>query len=217
MYGDTDSVFIESLDTSKIEILIEWAKSELGFDLEIDKTYIWLALTGRKKNYIGLKSDGKVDIKGVVGKKRHTPPFIRKTFSQMIEILKQMRTPEDEPKIKIAIIHLLDDANSKLVAGQVPIEELAFAMGLNKDIEAYVKNVPQHVRVAKQIEGSKAGDIIRFVKTKGKNGVKPLRQASVADVDIAKYQKFMETAFIQVIEALGMEWSEVSGQTKLFI
>ncbi|MHA1838465.1 MAG: DNA-directed DNA polymerase I, partial [Candidatus Ranarchaeia archaeon] len=77
LYGDTDSVFIKKPEPEKLDLLMEWSKKSLGIDLELEKTYRWVALSERKKNYLGVFSDGRVDIKGLMGKKRNTPPFLQ--------------------------------------------------------------------------------------------------------------------------------------------
>ncbi|MFX1466109.1 MAG: DNA-directed DNA polymerase I, partial [Promethearchaeota archaeon] len=54
IYGDTDSVFLENPSESQIENLTQWCKQTLDIDLDIDKIYRYVALSGRKKNYLGV-------------------------------------------------------------------------------------------------------------------------------------------------------------------
>ncbi|HXG73465.1 MAG TPA: DNA-directed DNA polymerase I [Candidatus Nitrosotenuis sp.] len=69
LYGDTDSLFIKNPTKEQIQKVIEDTKKEQGVDLEIDKEYRYVVLSGRKKNYLGVTIDGKVDVKGLTGKK----------------------------------------------------------------------------------------------------------------------------------------------------
>ncbi|MGA2198548.1 MAG: DNA polymerase domain-containing protein, partial [Nitrososphaerales archaeon] len=69
IYSDTDSLFVENPDKSKIEELTRWAEHDLGVELDIDKTYRYVAFSERKKNYFGVLADGTADIKGLTGKK----------------------------------------------------------------------------------------------------------------------------------------------------
>jgi DNA polymerase I len=87
VYGDTDSIFLSNPDQKHVEQLIQWANETLGVDLEIDKQYRYVVFSDLKKNYLGVLSDGTVDVKGLTGKKSHTPPFIRKAFYDILEIL----------------------------------------------------------------------------------------------------------------------------------
>ena len=68
---------------------MQWARETLGVDLEIDKQYRYVVFSDLKKNYLGVLSDGTVDVKGLTGKKSHTPPFIRKAFYDTLEILEK--------------------------------------------------------------------------------------------------------------------------------
>jgi len=90
-YGDTDSLFLGTPAREKLDELIRWSKKELGMELEVDKNYRYVALSLRKKNYLGVHPDNKVDIKGLTGKKRHIPEFLKNTFTQLVEILGRSR------------------------------------------------------------------------------------------------------------------------------
>ncbi|MFX0010545.1 MAG: DNA polymerase domain-containing protein, partial [Candidatus Hermodarchaeota archaeon] len=71
LYGDTDSVFLLNPSYSQMKEISDWSKAELDLDLEEEKKYQFLALSQRKKNYIGIYKDTKfVDIKGLVAKKK---------------------------------------------------------------------------------------------------------------------------------------------------
>jgi DNA polymerase I len=69
LYSDTDSLFVKNPTPEQINKVIEDAKRDHGVDLEIDKVYRYVVLSGRKKNYLGVSMDGKVDVKGLTGKK----------------------------------------------------------------------------------------------------------------------------------------------------
>jgi len=66
---NTDSLFIENPDKDKVTEVLRWADKELGVELEVDKTYRYVAFSERKKNYFGVLQDGTADIKGLTGKK----------------------------------------------------------------------------------------------------------------------------------------------------
>src|SRR5205823_6162901 len=102
-YGDTDSLFLGTPDRTKLDELIRWSKKELGMELEVDKNYRYVALSLRKKNYLGVHPDNKVDIKGLTGKKRHIPEFLKNTFNQLVEILGQVKTPTDFDVARVEI------------------------------------------------------------------------------------------------------------------
>jgi DNA polymerase I len=49
LYGDTDSVFLDNPSKEQQEKLVHWSSEELGIDLEVEKTYKYVALSDRKK------------------------------------------------------------------------------------------------------------------------------------------------------------------------
>jgi DNA polymerase I len=197
--------------------LIDYSERELRVELDVEKEYRYLALSSRKKNYLGVTKSGHVDIKGLTGKKRNTPLFLQRGFMQMVEILRQVQSPGDFAAAKERILRLAREHLTKLDRREYSVEELAIRMQLTKSPESYVKTTPQHVKAARQlIEAGRdvsAGDIISFVKTTG--GVKPVEQASVQDVDIAKYKDLVKSTFEQVLDALGIDWVETIGIRRL--
>ncbi|MHA1927952.1 MAG: DNA polymerase domain-containing protein, partial [Candidatus Thorarchaeota archaeon] len=76
LYGDTDSVFLDNPSQAQQDEIVQWSTEALGIDLEVEKTYKYVALSDRKKNYIGVYQSGYVEVKGLSGKKRNTPRFI---------------------------------------------------------------------------------------------------------------------------------------------
>src|SRR5438552_15939441 len=142
-YGDTDSLFLGTPDRSRLDDLIHWSKKELGMELEVDKNYRYVALSERKKNYLGVLPDNRVDIKVLTGKKRHTQEFIKATFNQLIEILGQVQTYPDFDQARIKIKDLVQDSYSKLRNRKYSMEDLAFNMMIGKAVAGYTKTTPQ--------------------------------------------------------------------------
>ncbi len=218
-YGDTDSLFLGTPDRTKLDELIQWSRKELGMELEVDKNYRYVALSLRKKNYLGVHPDNRVDIKGLTGKKRHTPEFIKETFSQMIGILGQVQTPLDFDDARTKIKSLVQDSYSKLRNRKYSLDDLAFNMMIGKSVAGYTKTMPQHVKAAQQLRDRgdeiKAGDLVSFVKVSTSAGVKPVRLASLHEIDVDKYTEYIRATFEQVLDALGLDYEELTGAKKL--
>jgi DNA polymerase I len=219
IYGDTDSVFLKNPNESQIEALSRWSVANLGIELETDKRYRYLALSERKKNYLGVYEDGTVDIKGLTGKKRNTPEFLKEAFREMVQALAQVESPKDFDEARKRIKEIARICYRKLDKHEYSLEDLAFRIELTKNLTDYKKTTPQHVKAAKQLKQNgadvKAGDIIYFVKVKGSTGVKPLRQANVNEIDADKYKDHIKATFEQVLDALGIEFHEIMGFTKI--
>jgi len=239
LYGDTDSVFLLNPSNSQMKEISDWSKKELDLDLEAEKTYQFLALSKRKKNYVGIYKDTKyVDIKGLVVKKKNTPDFIKKAFSQLIEILKEITNDEEFSLARKKIIEIVKSNLNKI--GQpdtFTLEDYAINIGLQKNLKNYIKVIPQHVRAANafiRTEISKAqannasnaeisaikktyqkGDAVKFIKSKGPLRAKVIEMAKLQDIDTKKYKELLTSALEQVLDALDISFEEIKGIKKM--
>ncbi|MCV0430221.1 DNA-directed DNA polymerase I [Nitrosopumilus sp.] len=217
LYGDTDSLFIKNPTKEQIQIVINQAKKEHGVDLEIDKTYRYCVLSNRKKNYLGVTKEGKVDVKGLTGKKSHTPAFIKKLFYELIDVLAKVQNMEDFVKAKQEISEKIATCGKKVESKEIPLEDLTFNVMLSKAPSEYVKTIPQHIRAAKQLESIreiKKGDKISFIKILNKPGVKPVELAKKEEIDSKKYMEFMESTLEQITSSMDLDFDTMLGKPK---
>ncbi|MFQ5496580.1 MAG: DNA-directed DNA polymerase I [Nitrosopumilus sp.] len=217
LYGDTDSLFIKNPTKEQIQTVIEQAKKDHGVDLEIDKTYRYCVLSNRKKNYLGVTKEGKVDVKGLTGKKSHTPPFIKNLFYELLDVLSKVQTIEDFEKAKKEISEKIAICGKKVEAKEIPLEELTFNVMLSKAPSEYVKTIPQHIRAAKQLETIrevKKGDRIAYIKILNKPGVKPVEMAKKEEIDSKKYMEFMESTLEQITSSMDLDFDTILGKPK---
>ena len=217
LYGDTDSLFIKNPNEEQINKVIEQAKKDHGVDLEIDKAYRYCVLSNRKKNYLGVTKDGKVDVKGLTGKKSHTPAFIKNLFYELIEVLSKVQTMDDFTNAKQEISEKIATCGKKLEAKEIPVEELTFNVMLSKAPSEYVKTIPQHIRAARQLESIreiKKGDRISFIKTLNKPGVKPAELAKKEEIDSKKYMEFLESTLEQITSSMNLDFDTILGKPK---
>ncbi|MHA1644085.1 MAG: DNA-directed DNA polymerase I [Candidatus Freyarchaeota archaeon] len=219
VYGDTDSVFLKNPTKENIAELRDWSKRELGIDLDVDKEYRFVTLSSRKKNYLGVFRDGSVDIKGLTGKKRNTPQFAQQAFLRMVETLSRVESVEDFDKARKEIQEIAKECYHKIKNKEFTLDEFAFHVQINKPLERYVKTTPQHVKAARQLSKNgkelKPGDIISFVKVRGKDGVRPVELASKEELDTDKYTEYLKSTFEQVLDAIGIDFDKIIGITRL--
>ena len=241
IYGDTDSLFLKNPTIERLNSISNWAKQELGVDLEIDKRYRYVVFSSLKKNYLGVLEDGTVDVKGLTGKKSHTPPFIRKAFYEILNILKEVFSEKDFANAKTKIKKVVHTLAEDLEKRNIPLEELSFNVMINKSPEKYgiksastgnrtisldgkasdhnnIKGIPQHIKAAKQLvelgKELKAGDIISYVKTRTLDGVKPVSLVNKSEVDNEKYLETMEATFDQVLSSLNLNFKSIIGKPR---
>ena len=210
--GDTDSVFFKDPKPEVLDELLSWAKAKFDIDFELDKEYRYACLSERKKNYFGVLKDGTVDVKGLTGKKKHTPQIIKTPFEETKILLAQVYTETDIQTAKKAILHLVKGTYTKLKTRNFGgMENLAFHVTASKDVEDY-EGDPQHIKAAKQLKAAGfdvgEGSDISFVKTMDKLKVKPTQLVKPDEVDVSKYTEYLKSTFIQVLEPLGIDWDQ---------
>ena len=203
LYGDTDSIMIHKPTAEDIEYLIDFSRKHYAIDLEVDKEYRYLVLSDRKKNYFGVKIDGKLDIKGLTGKKSNTPPYLRALFKDILEQLRHVMTPAELPRIKSEISEKIK--KTLVNFDKIPLEELATKVLLNKDPGEY-KVKPQALKAALQL-GTKPekGQYISFVKTWNGVKVKPISLVERKDIDKVKYLEGFKSTLEQVVEPFDID------------
>jgi len=234
VYSDTDSLFLKNPSPTAVDEVAAWARNTLGVDLEVDKEYRYVVFSDLKKNYLGVKSDGTVDVKGLTGKKSHTPPFIRKAFYDILMILGRVNSEKDFESAKENIKNVIMENAKNLEAHKIPLPDLSFNVMINKSLSTYgkktgsktmdgkstdtYKGLPQHIKAAKMLADKgrelRAGDVISYVKIKNGEGVKPVELASPEEIDTEKYLETMESTFEQVLSALNFDFKSVLGKPR---
>ena len=167
IYGDTDSVFFcfyfEELDGTPIknkkalELTIEIAQEagELAtkflkkpHDLEYEKTFLPLALFGKKK-YCGIlyehdPNKGKRKSMGIVLKRRDNAPIVKDVYGGIIDsLMKDKSIPKS--------IEFLESMLYKIAKGDVPMEKLV----ITKSLRGNYKNPLQ---IAHKVLADRMGD-----------------------------------------------------------
>ena len=217
LYGDTDSLFVKKPTSKQVEDIITKAKMDHNVELEIEKEYRYVVLSGRKKNYLGVTKNGKVDVKGLTGKKSHTPPFIKTLFYELLDILSEIKTAEEFKRAKNKISDKITECARKVQAKEIPLQDLAFNVMISKAPRDYTKTIPQHIRAAKQLESIreiKKGDIISYVKILNKPGVRPIEMARKSEIDTSKYMEFMESTLDQLTSSMDLDFDTILGKPK---
>lgn len=229
LYGDTDSLFLKNPTKEQIEDVVRYTENELGMGIDVDKTYRYAVFSSRKKNYLGVLEDGSVDVKGLTGKKKHIPVFIKDAFNQMKVKLGQVKNPQDFEKAKKEIAAIIRERYNTLKRREwKDNSELAFHVVLGDELTKYTKTTPQHVKAARILQSYgkeiRAGDQISFVKViksssrgsaEDNSGVKPVELASRNEIDVDKYISYLQATFEQVLDALGLNFDEIIGMTRL--
>ncbi|NIO19834.1 MAG: hypothetical protein GTN76_03610 [Candidatus Aenigmarchaeota archaeon] len=228
-------MFIKDPSPEQIKQLIQWSIDELKIPLDVDKVYRYVALSDRKKNYLGVFDDGSVDIKGLIAKKRNTPQFVKEAFARVTQILSAVQTEAEFLDAKEQIREVVKKSYRMLEKGELSLDDLAFRVQLSKPLSKYHKTTPQHakagnllaIRRIKHLRDKGVplpdneirardtvvppGTIISYVKTSGGEGVLPIEgsRRNEVSIDVGRYKDYVETTFTQILDAMGIPFSEM--------
>lgn len=146
--GDTDSL-MGKFTEEQIEHMIKFSQEVLDTELALEITAA-LALFYKKKNYILVEENGNVEVKGMLGKKRNTPPIAVQCFEKFKTILVDVVT-KDEPidGIREKTVDLIREFYDMIWEGKGDIKDYVFEVKMTKAISEY-KASPQHVKAAKK-------------------------------------------------------------------
>jgi DNA polymerase I len=193
IYGDTDSIFITNVKSSKDinKFLAECSIVLEDVEIDLAKAYRKLLLL-KKKHYIGIPIDKNKDpdIRGIEGIKSDRSLWINNLQKCFVDDMANDRDPTIN----------LRKAYIDMERGQVPSELLVITSTLKKDPLSYCNNAYQRI-VGNQLN-AKEGDSIAYYKsdTRGMAHSKPLF------IDIGKYLEMMQSTFEEQLQVLGYDF-----------
>jgi len=217
-YGDTDSIFMNNPTIEQTTNLQKWARESLHLDLGIDKVYRVGFFSTRKKNYLGVYEDGKLDIKGLSGKKSHIPAIIKRPFDETKKIISGIHTIRDIEPAKDKIKILTKEAHKRIKDGNYELNDLAYAVTMQRELDSYETN-PQHVKAAKLMEEKGIhvfiGNEIRFVKATNELKVMPVDGGDKKLVDTKAYIDQLRSVMEQVFDSMDISYEyDIEGSPK---
>nr|WAH70948.1 DNA polymerase catalytic subunit [Eptesicus fuscus gammaherpesvirus] len=176
VYGDTDSLFIETRGypmgavLALSEALVADTTKSLfraPVKLEAEKVFGCLLLL-TKKRYVGTLSDGKLLMKGVDLIRKTACRFVQQNCRKILDLLLQ------DPEVKraahalsaasptaalerglpagfVKIVDVLNECGRELRAGRVPVRDLTFSTELSRPFAAYKNTCLPHLAVYQKI------------------------------------------------------------------
>ena len=214
VYGDTDSLFLDSPSRGEVEWLIAKTRDELGLTLAVDVVYPLCVFSSAKKAYFGILPDGKVDAKGITLGKSSTPPLFRAIFLDALTPLAGVDSREKLAKVADQVVLRLRERVAAIRRGEFTVPEMEIRVKVWKALEGRGKSgaLAQPYQALQQLTDRgikvKRWDEVGFVKVKPfRYGtrtftVKPTRLAAKEEIDIPDYVRRLEMAFQQVLEPL---------------
>ena len=240
LYGDTDSIFVLQPKPEHIRELEEWSMETFQIELSTDYVFRYCGLSNRKKNYFGITTEGTPVVKGLMGKKKNTPILAKRPFEDALKILTEVQSQEELEIAKKRIISTIRKVMKSISKKEFDLEDLAISVTLSKKLNQYdswtqpLQAAIQLIQAFPEGEIPTVGSLISFIKTKpfriqtdriqlsdkisGSNecSVKPTRLAQKTDVDIPKVKELLKSTLVQLLDTIGISWTEsIEGQKSL--
>ena len=225
VYGDTDSLFIETginkydgcntestgsrtvtqinnnTITEQVSKFKEECNRRLGIEVEHSKTYKTAIISGRKKHYIGWTGilGTAPDIVGMEGEKNDRPKWINNVFRQIVDGILGVNESNADP------ISVLEKAISNLEHGNMNHELLTRSVKLSKNPEEYRNTNDRKRRLGLAI-GAGKGDVIEYYESDNSETGYSL---SYQDISIRKYKLMLWKTVKEILEIAGYDISSI--------
>jgi len=218
IYGDTDSLFVTYIP-DLVNKLIDAIALELGLEIKIDKVYQRVFFTEAKKRYIGLTTDGKIDVVGFEAVRGDWAEIAK----DMQELVASVLLKTMDPKKAVEVVREeLEKMRRSLESGAVSIDKFVIWKTITKPLNEYEVDAP-HVAAAKMLLKMgypiDVGDKIGYVVVKGSGKiserVKPYMFADVRELDLDYYiDHQIIPAVLRILEYFGISDKQLKGVGK---
>ncbi len=182
VHGIVDSLWIKKQGATVEDYLHlgEVISKEIGIGITFEGHYKWIAFLPSRlhprvsvlNRYVGVMENRKIKARGLEVRKRDTPGFIFEAQTEMIEVLAQADNSIQLCQCIPRAIDVVGKYRSRLLNGEVPLEDLVINKHMSKHPKHYRQQVSQ-VIAAQQLteQGLKvqAGTSVRFLFTDANN------------------------------------------------
>ncbi|MGB8214136.1 MAG: DNA polymerase domain-containing protein [Anaerolineales bacterium] len=197
-----------SVRAADFQPLLDEILTRTGLPIALDGIYRWVAFLPSRQDvripvanrYFGVFQSGEIKVRGIELRRRDTPDLIKELQQGMLDILAKApdvdHVPELLPEVQALVCRRLAD----LRGGRVAPEKLVVRQTLSRELEAYRSPSPAAVaaqQLAKHAKDLRPGQVVRFLYTLGKPGVRAWDVPGELDrrtIDVARYTTLLERA-----------------------
>ncbi|NIS80602.1 MAG: hypothetical protein GTO14_10445 [Anaerolineales bacterium] len=199
------------------EALLETIRAETGLQIGLEGIYRWLAFLPSRteprvtvaNRYFGAYEDGSLKVRGIEARRRDTPPYIKETQLEMLNILAQGRDARGFRAAMPTAVSYAAQRLHLLRAGLVPARDLVVTHRLSRRPDEYVvRTVAARVAVELTRQGVELspGERLRFLLVPGPEKARAWeRIEGEIPYDRAAYTELMLRAVESVFAAVGVD------------
>jgi DNA polymerase-2 len=197
---------------------------QTGLGVSLDGVYRWVAFLPSRADsripvanrYFGVFQDGSLKVRGIEARRRDTPPWVAETQSKMLAALAEAYSASMLEDKVVKAFEVFRGALTALREGMVPPDKLVITSRISHELEAYKSPTPAARAALMQLQqtGKRArpGQKMRFIYTRGKQGVHPWETTEPLDpqlLDTEKYIELLARAASSVLYPFGVEMDEL--------
>jgi DNA polymerase elongation subunit (family B) len=191
-----------------------------GVKLALEGVYRWLCFMPSRQDprrpvatrYFGVFEDGSLKVRGLVCRRRDTPPFVRRAQEALLAKMAEAVTSEDLKALKPKLEEMAEGCRRRLREGRVKPQDLVITRVLSQAVADYKVDTPTAL-AARQLQAAglhlQPGEKVRYVHAEPKGGPKETRiQAApfldtLDDYDVGFYLELLERAIEEVMTPFG--------------
>lgn len=220
LHGLTDCLWVKKagMSAAELEDLCRDISQATGVKLSLEGRYRWIVFLPSRQNperpvatrYFGVFADGSLKVRGLMCRRRDTPPFVRRAQEALLERLAGAATPPELAALRPELEELAEGCRQRLREGGINPRELVVTRVMSKAVEDYKVDTPTAL-AARQLARAGMhrvpGEKVRFVHRE-KKGPKEMQVVAapfldgLEDYDTGIYLELLERAIEEVIEGV---------------
>lgn len=229
IHGIVDSLWLKKEGATGQEFvkLCEDISKEIGVPVSFEGRYRWIVFLPSRTHegvpvlnrYYGVFENGKIKVRGIEARRRDAPNFVREAQLSMIRALgKAVNSESFLAKVPEAL-GILKDQVTKLIRGEVAVQDLFIAKRLSTDPKEYTHKVFQAIAAMQLLNVGievSAGQIVRYLITDAEN-VRLNRRVRAAELvdentryDVKKYLELLLAAGSNILSPFGYTSKKLS-------
>jgi len=195
LHALTDCLWIkkDGMTAAELESLSQNISRATGVRLSLEGCYRWIVFLPSRQNperpvatrYFGVFEDGRLKVRGLLCRRRDTPPLVRRAQEALLARLADVATRQELTARRPELEELAEGFRQRLREGGIAPGELMITRVLSKPVEDYKVDTPTAL-AARQLAraGIKLvpGEKVRFVHRK-KRGPKELQVVTAPFLD----------------------------------
>jgi len=221
LHGLTDCLWIKKpgLNGGKLEELCREISEATGVKLAMEGIYRWIVFLASRQDpqrpvatrYFGVFEDGQLKVRGLICRRRDTPPFVRRAQEALLDRLASAATPADLAALRPELEEMAGDFRQRLREGDLTPQDLVITRVLSQPVEEYRVDTATAL-AARQLQAAgihlAPGEKVRYVQLERK-GPKETRVRAAPFLetldgyDTTTYLELLERAIDEVLLPFG--------------